>query len=231
MRALGATLADFAGREIDAERPVLKSPSVRNVRLFFELFEDAALLVLVRDGRSVVESGMRSFDWDFETAVRDWVAAADVVIDFRRQMGDRPLPWALVRYEDLVTDLRSELTSALVAVGLDPGDYDFEAAGALPVKGSSTFRGGEGDVHWAPVDRTGDFRPLERWTDWPRSLHERFNWLAGEQLRRLGYEPTVAADGASRWRVWNQWRDVSWAARRFHGKVRRRLGRIVGLGS
>jgi len=42
-------------------RLVSKTPSVHNIRYFFQLFPEAHLLILVRDGWAVVESTVRSF--------------------------------------------------------------------------------------------------------------------------------------------------------------------------
>lgn len=223
-RHLGRGVLEFVRETVDAaERPVLKTPSVRNLDLFSGLFGEVALLVIVRDGRALVESGMRSFDWNFEEAVRRWAEAADAVLRFKRQVDGRDIAWKLVRYEDLVTDLRGELSAVFAAVGLDPRPYDFEAAEALPVRGSSTLRGGRDEVHWEPVDRRPDFRPLQRWAGWNRARHERFNWLAGDQLRALGYEPEEFSDHTKRWAAWNHGRDARWLAGRFRGKLARTL--------
>ena len=51
-------------------RLVRKTPNVNNLELFFKLFPNAHLLIIIRDGRSVVESGVRSFHWNYETKMR-----------------------------------------------------------------------------------------------------------------------------------------------------------------
>lgn len=224
-RYLGRAVLDFVTHAVNGGRPVLKTPSVRNLDLFFELFDGACLLVVVRDGRAMVESGMRSFDWDFETASRQWASAADSVLRFQDRMQGASYPWALVRYEDLVRNLRPTLTTVFRRLGLDSETYDFGDAEALPVRGSSTYRGdGEADgVHWKPVERSEEFKPLERWAGWTRARHERFNWLAGRQLEALGYERRSFEGMAAGWSAWNRWRDVRWQARRYARALGRRL--------
>ena len=69
---LGIGISDFLGTLTDAKRFVTKTPSVANIDSFFEFFPHAQLLVIVRDGRSVVASGMSGFGWNFETATREW---------------------------------------------------------------------------------------------------------------------------------------------------------------
>ena len=165
MRRLGDGLLEFVRESVEGRRPVVKTPSVRNIRLFYELFEDADLLVIVRDGRDLVESGMRSFGWGFEEAVRNWAHAVRTIRAFEERVGAANRRWRLVRYEDLVTDLEGALRAVFDTVGLDPRDFDFEAAGNLPVRGSSTYRGGRDEVHWEAVGQTDTFRPLRRWAD------------------------------------------------------------------
>ncbi len=217
LQSIGRGLREFIARSVGGVRPVLKTPSVRNVDLFFRLFDDASLLILVRDGRSMVESGMRSFGWDFEEATRNWATAADRIAAFRTAMGDRTRGWRIVRYEDLLTD-SNELRDILAAVSLDADLYDFESVQRIPVKGSSSYKRTGGDVHWQPVEPGADFQPLNRWADWSESQHARFNWLAGDQMKALGYELVESAAGGSR-PMWNRYRDGSWFARR----VRKRL--------
>ncbi|MFQ5529094.1 MAG: sulfotransferase [Gemmatimonadota bacterium] len=219
LRSIGQGVLEFVAGSVGGPRPVLKTPSVRNLHLFHRLFGNAVVLVLVRDGRAMVESGMRSFGWEFEEATRLWAAAADRITAFEASMRGRTDPSKVVRYEDLVTDLEAELRTVFSVAGLDPEAYDFAAARRTPVRGSSTYQRDEGDVHWQPVERGADFQPLQRWESWSRARHERFNWLAGDQLRALGYEPRESTGAPARWRAWNRLRDGRWLARR----VRRRL--------
>jgi hypothetical protein len=223
LQSIGRGLREFIAESVGGYRPVLKTPSVRNVDLFFRLFEDASLLILVRDGRSMVESGMRSFGWDFEEAARNWATAADRITGFRTAMGDQTQRWRIVRYEDLLTD-STELRDILAAVSLDADSYDFEAARRMPVKGSSSYRRAGGDVHWQPVEPGADFQPLNRWADWSQSRHARFNWLAGAQMRALGYELVEPGAGGAR-RMWNRYRDGRWFVRRVRDRLLSRVRR------
>ena len=96
--------------------------------------------------------------------------------------------YLIVRYEDLWNKPEEELRRIFAVVGLDADKYDFNAAINLPVRGSSTFHGKEEQrYHWKPVEKTADFDPLARASHWSRSMHERFDWIAGEKLASLGY--------------------------------------------
>ena len=65
--ALGEGLVSFLWVKRD-RRLLAKSPSVRNLHRFFTFWPDARLVILIRDGRSVVQSCMRTFGWDFDLA-------------------------------------------------------------------------------------------------------------------------------------------------------------------
>lgn len=182
-RACAEFLTDLASDK-QASHVVAKTPSVRNLSLLGNL-NTGRSLVLVRDGRAVVESGMRSFGWHFDVAARKWAMGVDTVIRARAQRVD----FLLVRYEDLVINLESEMRRILAYLGLDVELYDFAAAQDLPVAGSSTLgRLGDG-LHWQPVNKDSNFQPLHRFDHWTDKLHRRFDWLASEQLVELGYEP------------------------------------------
>jgi hypothetical protein len=166
---------------------VVKNPRVRHLDRFFSLFPTSRLIVLLRDGRSVAQSSVASFGGDIATWARRWAEGADEIAEFSRASGEdsRVL---VVRYEDLVTDLRPHLERILDFCGLDRSSFDFERAAQLPVYGSSEAFG---PVHAAssyrPVERDETFDPLRRWRDWPSAMHDEFWAIAGAQMRRLGY--------------------------------------------
>jgi hypothetical protein len=136
---------------------------------------------------------METFGWGFERAARAWAHGVDEIRRFRETYGDaNPERWRLVRYEALVEDLDVELPEILRFLELDLDRYDMKAARTLPVRGSSWFFGDSGStVHWKPVEKGPDFRPTERWRSWTPERLERFEWLAGDRLRYLGYGSTT----------------------------------------
>ena len=174
---------------------VTKTPSVNNLDLFFNLFPSADLLILLRDGRSVTESSVKSFYLSFVEEARKWAAGCAQIKRFTE--ANRGARLLVVRYEDLYLETEAEVRRILEFLHLDPEAYDFGAAMNLPVRGSSTLRQNGADwtqtsvapgIHWKPVPKAVDFRPLERWSHWNRAKHERFNWIAGEWLEYFGYE-------------------------------------------
>ena len=211
-------------------RIVTKMPSVEGAARFRALFPRSPLVVLVRDGRSLCESGVRTFGWSYERAFRRWRDAADTVLDLTTAAHADPHV-AVIRFEHLVERPAEVVRSICQTVGLDPDAFPYDRIGGLPVRGSSTLSTAGGTVHWAPVEKTASFTPVERWESWSPHLHRRFAAVAGEQQRALGYglvEPggsdTVAERASTA-------RDYLFDARyrelaRFLGRVRRQVRRI-----
>jgi len=203
------------------KRLVTKTPSIKNLDLFFKLFPNAFVLVLVREGTAVVESEVRSFQSDRETSMRAWAKAADKLIEFDRNPPVTKERYLIVRYEDLFTQTESEMRRILNYLRLDVAEYDFEAAQNLPVVGSSTFKRTREKVQWLPVRKTVEFDPLSRAKDWARAWHERFNWIAGRQSEELGYTLKKYHGNKTAWFALNKMMDAKWSLK----MARRRLFR------
>jgi hypothetical protein len=213
LRRLGDGVLAFLGARAPEGRLLTRTPSVENLALFPALFPEAKLVILVRDGRALVESGVRSFGWRYESRFRRWAHAARAVLAFNAEQAPAGRH-RIVRYEDLVTRLEPTLAELLRFLDLDPSRFDFARAATLPLRGSSTLRSpAEGPLDWKPVEKPAGFDPLARFADWSPALHERFEWLAGRELRALGYAAPPVAD--SRWlRLRNRTLDWRWRRRK-----------------
>ena len=207
--ALAEGLSGMIADQAPGRRVITKTPSVRNLRLFPDLFPRSKLLVLVRDGRSLAVSAARSFGLGMEPVARDWARAARAITAFAADsaMADRCL---VVRYEDLMATRECELDRIFRFLDLDPDAYDFEAAARLPVRGSSDRLNAQGEVDWDPVGASSDFAPIARWRDWPRRRHERFNRLARAELEAFGYEPARFEGGRLIYALLDHLLDVWW---------------------
>jgi hypothetical protein len=182
VRSIGDGLLSFLVQD-PTKRLLVKNPSGRHLDRFFSLFPRARLIVLLRDGRSVVQSGIVTFGWELAAGARRWAEAADEIAQFAAATEEQSR-FLLVRHEDLVTDLRPELDRILDFCDLERSGFDFEQAARLPVHGSSEFFS---PTRWRSVDHFDGFDPQRRWRDWSPAMHEEFWAIAGAQMRRLGY--------------------------------------------
>ena len=218
--SLGDGLISFLWVE-RSRRLVTKSPSVRNLALFFGLFPRARLLILIRDGRSAVQSAMTTFRWDFDTAANLWAEGAEEIRQFDRAHRDSGFSYRIVRYEDLVDDVEPVMAELLDFLDLDRDRFAFAAAGGLPVRGSSAFFGpGQAAVNWDPVEKDAAFAPKERWREWDPGLLRRFEWIAGDQLRHFGYQGSPDRPTSVLWPLWQRMLDRRWQG----GRIARRAG-------
>lgn len=191
------------------KRLVTKTPSVENLHNFHKLFPDAKLIVIVRDGRAVVESGVRSFNWKYESATQRWKNRADTITGYADNNANQQR-FLLVRYEDLVRHPKEEMKRVLAFVELDDTSFDYDATTNLPIKGSSDLRKQDSQsMHWNPVEKPVEFNPLARYENWGTKRHVRFNWIAGKQLKLFGYDKVPSAHGHF-WRVFNLMQDFVW---------------------
>jgi protein-tyrosine sulfotransferase len=220
---LGEGLLAFLWTDRD-RRLVTKSPTVTNLDRFFQFFPRARLLILIRDGRSVVQSATDTFGWDFDRACRAWARGADTIADFQRSVSALATRWRIVRYEDLIDNMEGELRAIFDFLQLDAARYDFEAARHLPVRGSSAFGRKSDKVHWDAVPRDQSFAPKERWRSWSRVQLERFEWLAGRQMAQLGY-PTSSSAMSPAGSVRHTLQDWRWHAARNARRALRHLAR------
>ena len=199
---IGDGLLKFLSRDAESTRFVTKTPDVTNVENFFKLFPQAYLIILVRDGRAVAESRVKSFHESYDLAIRKWSVAAKTIMSFQQKMQQSSHKFLLVRYEDLWHDVEKELRRIFYFCGLDTESYDYMLALNQPIKGSSEYRGeGHTEVHWTPIAKPADFNPMDRWKHWDRGRHALFNHLAGEYLEGFGYEKKTYDTHTALWSI------------------------------
>ncbi len=184
---LGAMLLARASGEADVV--VTKTPFPANLDRIGALFPDSRGVVIVRDGRSVVESTVRTWGSPFDVAAARFRDGARSILDAIGSINHPPAHLRVVRYEDLYADTVQTALDVVDFFGLDTGHFPVDSVDAMPVRGSSTIStAADGDVHWDAVDKPADFAPTERWSSWTDHQHELFAAIAGAENRAFGYE-------------------------------------------
>lgn len=172
-------------------RLLLKSPHMQNIGLFPALFPDDIALLVIRDGRDVVESSMKTFGGglmrkSFAALAREWQLGCEAALSFGEDGENRHPNVKLVRYEDLVRDTEATVRALLQHAGLDTVRYDFDALHKLPVRGSSSSTK-DLSKRWQGEQKTAGFNPVGRWQNWPEARKRQFREIAGATLERAGY--------------------------------------------
>lgn len=148
-----------------------------------ELFPQAKLVHIIRDGRDVVRS-LEKVDWHGPTnedRARYWQERVEIAHIAARELG--PERNLIVRYEDLVLDAQSILNEICEFLGesFEPGMLNFYQDANRHISGI------DGDVH-AKLDRPPRSDDIERWrfemSEWDQI---RFEAIAGAGLRMMMY--------------------------------------------
>lgn len=180
-----------AGCPAEARMLLIKDPRVRNVGLFDAVLPDTRALIVLRDGRYLLDSTIRTWPLrplgrTFEDLCLEWEAATRAALDYAAAAPEGTV--RLVRYEDLVRDTPAEMAAVCDWLGLDPARLDAAALGAAPVLGSSTHsKGADGTVGWTPVARDAAFDPTGRPLDWSASRQATFARICEATQARAGY--------------------------------------------
>jgi protein-tyrosine sulfotransferase len=167
-------------------RMLLKVPSVQHLDYFYQAFPHEQLLVLVRDGRDVVQSTLKTWpQLRFWMVCLRWRRAARMALACDERFRGREGYW-LGRFEDAVQEPEAFVREVCQRFRLDETRFPYERIASIPVHGSSTTQVG-GKVTWSPVARGGGFRPVGRWMTWSRYHKWLFKCIAGRELVQLGY--------------------------------------------
>lgn len=171
----------------ESQRMLLKVPGVHYLDRFYSVFPHESLLVLIRDGRDVVQSTIKTWpQLRFSFVCRRWKRSAEMVLACHKHFSNQSVPYWLARFEDVASDPAAFIRDVCTHLNLDESRYPFEKMRELPVRGSSSGSGQNG-VTWDPVERPADFNPTGRWHGWSAAKKRIFKRIAGQALVDLGY--------------------------------------------
>lgn len=179
-----------------------KTPSVKNIGNIYDFFPKAKLLIIVRDGRALVESGVRSFNWKYAHAMKKWAENAFEILDFKKKH-----ECFIVNFEKLYTNEEQVLRNIFSYLEIDPNKYDYNEIKNLGVTGSSDTASGGKSIHFNIVKKSDNFKPLQRHENWNTFKLKRFQWIAGEQMQQLGYSLSPSFNESKFYKLQNQFSD------------------------
>jgi protein-tyrosine sulfotransferase len=169
------------------QRVLVKMPSVQYLDRFFTMFPYENLLILVRDGRDLVHSTLRT--WRYASFVQiclRWNRSARMILGLRGAPGfDQPRYW-LAKYEDALFEPEAFVRQACAQFDLDPLVYPYDKIKHIRVVGSSKLAE-RPNFKWSYQRRPDNFRPVEYWKSWSPLRKLVFKAIAGRSLIDLGY--------------------------------------------
>ncbi|MGF1568063.1 MAG: sulfotransferase [Nodosilinea sp.] len=171
----------------EGKRMLLKDPNVNYLAYFFALFPHENLLLLLRDGRDVVNSTIKTWpNSDFVEVCQRWNDSVTAILGFVDREGDRSEQFILAKYEEAVQEPAEFVRTVCLHFNLNPDKFPYEEIENIPLRGSS-FKKQEGKVTWEPIAKDGLFQPSGKWNDWPIKLKRIFKAIAGQTLIDSGY--------------------------------------------
>ena len=189
-RAMSAALLEVCAGEVDVSSdavPLFKTPSTRGLAEAFRTFpETCRFLVIVRNGRDVIESSVQSFPWiNYAYALHRWRAGCEELAKAEALGSDRSLR---IHYEDLLNEPAKTVAKILQWLQWPTASFPLDQIQSIPIRGSSETRCSEGSVSWVPSQDPLSIRPDQRARSATRGRRVFFCAFGEEWNERLGYE-------------------------------------------
>jgi len=164
---------------------ITKTPFSNNIANFRSIFPDVRLIILIRNGKNLIESGVRTFGWNYENAFHNYAESANRILEFLNSEKNHKLT-LLLKYEDVFTHFGPTIQKLCRFLDLDPDGFNMHQIENLPVIGSSEHMTKK-KKNWDPVDDKTGFNPIKRSSEWNPELHEKFDRICGGWHKKLGY--------------------------------------------
>jgi hypothetical protein len=217
-KSLGDGISAFLLNGREDKCIVSKTPSTINIAKFFTFFPDAKLIIMLRDGKDVVESGVNSNFWNYEMGFHIWNKSAKRIVEFineNKSYSDRIL---IIKYENLINSLSKEINKTLSFCNLTPSKYDVHKANKINLLGSSSTNQKNKKFVWEVVTDKSNFSPLIRSQNWSKTLHYRYNKKCGDNAKKLGYLTKHSRKG-----IIYHFTNLIWDIRFFYVKIKYKL--------
>lgn len=184
----GASLMAYLTAYIPSnKRLLIKVPDVRYLNYFKDVFPGENLLILMRDGRDIVSSTLKTWpERKFPEVCERWDLSTKMALKCKELYRNSENGFLLARFEDVVADPKTFVLEACACFNLDSTLYPFDKIDEIQVVGSSTQKK-DGKATWSGMEKTKDFNPVGRWSSWSEYEKATFKKIAGETLIKSGY--------------------------------------------
>ena len=171
----------------EGKRMLLKIPDVQYLNFFNVVFPYENIILLMRDGRDVVNSTVRTWpERKFSDVCRLWDYSARMILKYNKDNTDITNRYLSVKYEDVVRDPECFAINVCKHFMLDDKIYPYGRIQDISVRGSSTIKN-EGKVTWKAVEKPNNFSSVGCWQNWSIKQKKIFKKIAGQTLIESGY--------------------------------------------
>lgn len=187
----GSAIVAYLNSFIENGKNVLiKEPSVDFLHYFDIVFPYEHLILLIRDGRDVVSSTIKTWPKaGFKQSCMRWRDSANMIWRYiedhqnEKKDGGRFL---FYKFEDILKEPSLFIKKICKKFNLHEERYPLEKVGQLTLQGSSTIKVDD-KVTWKGVEKPKNFNPIGRWGDWDSRKKTIFKKIAGDYLIKFGY--------------------------------------------
>lgn len=168
------------------KQALIKETDVQNLNYLPTLFPGIRVLLMLRDGRDLVHSTIKSWPHrKFDEVCHTWATCTQSVIDFnKRHQHDNNV--MLVKFENVLDEKEKFVRDFCAQFNMNTEQYAFDKINDIGVLGSSTLKKGE-NVDWKPIEKPKGFRPTGHWLNWSVKQKQVFKKIAGDVLIASGY--------------------------------------------
>lgn len=178
----------------DNKRVLLKIPDVQYLNYFYKVFPKENILLLIRDGRDLVSSTMKSWPGaNFKEICQLWDDSARIMLRFKNKHVDNMPGIMFSKYEDIINSPTDFMSVFCQTFDLDTTLYPYDQIENIAVRGSSTLRqeSDKKNVSWDAISKPKNFKTTGHWHNWSRKEKAIFKKIAGKTLIELGYSENL----------------------------------------
>lgn len=182
LNIISNSLIDYLAPEIELKEHqycISKTPSVENINNVFKLFPQSKLIILVRNGKNIIESGVKGFGWSYSQAMKMIKHRSELIIEFIEENKNNP-NFIVVRYEDLIEDLEKTTKNIFDKLSINDEFFDYSCIKDLPIYGSSFIRDSKNKLTWKPQTKNEKFSQLIRSESWSYFLNKKYDLICGK---------------------------------------------------
>jgi protein-tyrosine sulfotransferase len=167
---------------------LVKSPYVENLNFFFKLFPYENLVLILRDGRDVVNSTIKTWPdkYAFSDICSTWDRNANMILNCNSHFNNNINSFLFIKFEEALNKSFDFIKQLCNKFKLDEQIYPYDRLNSVPVIGSSSLKAG-GKVGWNRVEKPKNFNPIGHWNNWSHKKKRIFKKIAGETLQKSGY--------------------------------------------